>query len=479
MYTTDVLIIGAGAVGTAIARELSKYRLKVMVCDKNDDVGGDASKSCSSCCSTESTVAPFTLESKICQSSRPLFDKLCRDLEIPIHYCGSITPALNREQLAAVPGMLDKAFNNGVYDAEFLHPEELLEMEPALNPGLLGGVYCPRDAQISQFMLVVAQAENAAENGVEFLLDCKVTGMEVSKGKIEKVKTAKGDICAKWVVNAAGLYSDVIAKMVDECDFTVHPRKGQFYVLSKDTPVKVSHIILSIPEKNSRGTLVIPTVDGNILVGPTAEDLEDKEDKKTTREGLDKVAHMARQLVPGLRLEDTITQFVGLRPAREPEGYHILVSEKVRGYVGISGIRSSGLTGSLGIAKYTIHQMQQAGLVLERKHGFHGTRRAIVSFADKSDEEKDRLIQADPGYGRIVCRCEQITESEIVQAIRRPVGAKTLDAVKRRVRAGMGRCQGGFCSPLVIEILARELGIDETEVRKRGSRAFMLEHQED
>lgn len=476
MYTTDVLIIGAGAVGTAIARELSKYQLRVMVCDKNDDVGGDASKSCSSCCSTESTVMPFTLESRICQSSRPLFDKLCKDLEIPIHYCGSITPAVNEEQLAAIPAMLDKAFQNGVYDSEFLHREELLEMEPALNPAILGGVYNPRDAQISQFMLVVAQAENAAENGVEFLLDCQVTGMEIANGKIEAVKTTKGDICAKWVVNAAGLYSDVIARMADECDFTVHPRKGQFYVLGKDTPVKVRHIILSIPEKNSRGTLIIPTVDGNILVGPTAEDLEDKQDKKTTREGLDRVTQMAHQLIPGLRLEDTITQFVGLRPAREPEGYHILISEKVKGYVGISGIRSSGLTGSLGIAKYTIHQMKEAGLPLERRHGFIATRRAIVSFANQPDEEKDRLIQQDPSYGKIVCRCEQITESEILQAIRRPVGAKTLDAVKRRVRAGMGRCQGGFCSPLVIELLARELGIPEHAVRKRGSRAFMLDN---
>ncbi|HRS66062.1 MAG TPA: FAD-dependent oxidoreductase [Spirochaetia bacterium] len=234
MYTTDVLIIGAGAVGTAIARELSKFKLRVMVCDKNDDVGGDASKSCSSCISTENTVTPFTLESKICQASRPLFDKLCRDLEIPIHYCGSITPAVNEEQMAAIPGMLKKAFDNGVYDVEYLNREEILSMEPNLNPSTLGGLYSPRDAQINQFILVVAQAENAAENGVEFLLDCKVLDIEVIQGRIETVKTTRGDIRTKWVVNAAGLFCDDIAKMVGECDFTVHPRKGQFLVLSKD-----------------------------------------------------------------------------------------------------------------------------------------------------------------------------------------------------------------------------------------------------
>lgn len=338
----------------------------------------------------------------------------------------------------------------------------------------LGGLFSPRDAQISQFMLVIAQAENAVANGVEILLDCQVTGMDVKDGKIDKVITTKGDIKAKWVINCAGLYCDEIAKMVGECDFTVHPRKGQFFVLSKDTPVKVTHTIMSVPTPNSRGTLVIPTVDGNILVGPTAEDLEDKTDKKTTKEGLDFVAKNALALVPELHMEDTITQFVGLRPAREPEGYNILVSEKIKGYVGISGIRSSGLTVSLGIAKYTIHEMQKAGLELKRKEGFIKRREGIVRFADKSDEEKNMLIETDPLYGRVICRCEQITESEIIQAIRRPVGARTVDAVKRRVRAGMGRCQGGFCSPLVIEILARELGISPQEVRKRSGKSYML-----
>lgn len=474
MYTTDVLIIGAGAVGTAIARELSKFKLRVMVCDKNDDVGGDASKSCSSCISTESTVTPFTLESKICQASRPLFDKLCRDLEIPIHYCGSITPAVNEEQMTAIPGMLEKAFDNGVYDVEYLNREELLSMEPNLNPSTLGGIYSPRDAQINQFMLVVAQAENAAENGVEFLLDCKVLNIEISQRRIETVKTSRGDIHTRWVVNAAGLFCDDIARMVGECDFIVHPRKGQFFVLSKDTPVKVAHTIISIPQKNSRGTLVIPTVDGNILIGPTAEDIEDKTDKKTTKEGLNRVTEQARMLIPNLHMEDTITQFVGLRPAREPEGYNILISDRVKGYVGLSGIRSTGLTGSLGIAKYTVRKMQEAGLMLVRKQGFVPVRRAIVSFADKSDEEKNCLIQKDPQYGKIVCRCEQVTESEIVQAIHRPVGARTIDAIKRRVRAGMGRCQGGFCGPLVAEILFRELGIPANEIRKRSGDSYLF-----
>ena len=475
VYRTDIVIIGAGAVGVAIARELSKFNVGVLVCDKNDDIGGDASKSCSSCISTESTVAPFTLESKICQSSRPLFDNLCRELDVPIDYCGSITPAVNEEQLAKIPGMLKRAFDNGVYDVEYRTREELLDMEPNLNPDILGGVYSPRDSQVNQFLLVSAQAENAVENGVSFLLDCEVLNIEAEQGKVSKVITSKGDIQTRYVINAAGLYCDVIAAMAGECNFTVNPRKGQFFLLASDTPVKVSHIILSIPLPHTRGTLVIPTVDGNMLIGPTAEDIEDKLDKKTTREGLQMVERQAKMLVPNLHMEDTIAQFVGLRPAREPEGYDIVVSKKLKGYVGISGIRSSGLTGSLGIAKYTIQMMrEEGGLELIRKPNFQPTRKGIVKFSTASLEEKELLIANDPLYGHIVCRCERITESEILQAINRPLGARSLDAVKRRVRAGAGRCQGGFCGPQVIDILARELGVTPQEIKKRGGGSYML-----
>ncbi len=480
MIKTDVLIIGAGAVGVGIARELSKFELDVLVVEKKDDVGGDATKSCSAMISTEFSVPPFTLESKICQSSRPMYDLLCRDLDIPLVYRGSLTVAFNEEQEERIPAILKKAFDNGVYDVEYLRPEEILEMEPNINPNIRGGVWSPRDTQINPFEFIIAQAENAAENGVQFLFDCPVTGMELANdGTIGKVITPKGEIEAKYVINAAGLYCDDIAKMVGECDFKVNPRRGQFYLLDSETAVKVNHILMPVATPTSRGTLVIPTVDNNILVGPTAEDYEDKTDKRTTKAGLDMVAEQAKLLVPNLQLQDTITQFVGLRPARNPEGYNILISEKVKGYVGISGIRSSGLTGSLGIAKYTIQMMrEQLGLETRRKAGFIKTRRGIAKFSTATDAEKEALIAADPLYGHIVCRCEQITEAEILQAIRRPVGARTVDAVKRRVRAGMGRCQGGFCAPYVIDILARELGVPAEEIRKRDGKSFMLAKDE-
>ena len=454
MLKTDILIIGAGAVGTALARELSKFKVRVLVCDKNDDVGGDASKSCSGLTSTSATMPVGTLECKLRTISHTMVDLLCRDLDIPIIHCGSIAPVLTDDQMEQVPKLVDRAWQNGVWDYEFLPREDILAMEPTLNPEIKGGIYSPRDSQINQFLMVVAEAENAAENGVEFLLDCEVTGIETGGGRVRRVLTTKGEIEAAWVVNAAGLHCDDIAKMVGECDFSVHPRKGEFYVLGHDTPVKVSHIISSVPTPKTRGVLVIPTTDDNVLVGPTADDVEDKDDRKTTREGLEEVR----------------------TKALDPEGYNILVSEKAKGYVGISGIRSTGLTASMALAKYVVHEMQGAGLALERKVGWIRTRRGIVRFGDKTDAEKDALIAKDPRYGNIVCRCEQITEAEIVEAIRRPVGARTLDAVKRRVRAGMGRCQSGFCGPQVLAILARELGIPETEVRKRGVAAYMLAH---
>ena len=242
MYQTDVLIIGAGAVGVALARELSKYRLRVMICDKNDDVGGDASKSCSSCVATQATMPTGSLEHMLRAVSHPMVYQLCEDLDVPINRCGSLTIAITPRQQAGIAAWMAKAYANGVYDAEVLTRQELLELEPHLNPELLGGIYVPRDGQINQFLFVVAQAENAAENGVEFLLDCPVLDIEASDKGIQRVVTAKGDIQAKWVINAAGLHCDDIARMVGLCDFSVHPRKGEFFVLGHDTPVKVSHI---------------------------------------------------------------------------------------------------------------------------------------------------------------------------------------------------------------------------------------------
>ena len=474
MKKTEVVVIGAGAVGCAIARELSKYSINVIVVDKNEDIGGDASKSNSAIIHTGYDASPDTLESQLVVVANPMYDQLVKDLDIPFKRIGAILPAFTDEQFEKLPSIKEKAFKNRVYDVEYKTAEELLEMEPNLNPEVKGGLYIPRESIIDPFIHVQALAENAYANGVEFMLKTKVTDIVVADGEIKKVITTNGEIETKYVINSAGLYCDEIAEMVGKAEYKVVARKGQFYILDKNTSCKVNTIVLPIPTKITKGKLMCPTIHGNMLVGPTAEDQESKVDKSTTTEGLDSIAKDVRNLVPNVNLRDTITQYCGLRPNRNPEGLHVDTYEDIKGYVNLSGVRSTGLTLSVAMGKYVVQTMQNIGANLTLKENFIPTRKGIVKFSEQTREEQDKLIKENPLYGNIVCRCETITEGEIMDAIHRPLGAKSVDAVKRRVRAGMGRCQGGFCGPKVIEILARELKVPTSEITKNNPGSYMV-----
>ena len=351
-YMSDIVIIGAGAVGTAIAREFSKYQVRVMVVDKRDDVGGDASKSNSSIICSGFDCTPGTLESQLCVASRAMFDRTAEELDIPFRVCGAIMPAITQEQMDILPQIYRDAFENHVYDVEYLSAEQIREMEPEVSPDVLGGLYIPREGVINPFLLVVAEAENASENGVEFLLDAAVTDIKTENGGIYAVGTTRGTIRTNYVINAAGLFCDEIAGMAGEGgDFVVKPRKGQFFILDRNTECRTSHIIYPIPTPETRGKLLLQTVHGNMLLGPTAEDLEDKEDHGVTADELEGVWRDCRRLVPNIQVKDAITQYCGLRPNRIPAGYHIGFGERTRGYFGISGVRSTGVSTSLGIAK--------------------------------------------------------------------------------------------------------------------------------
>ena len=474
MIKTDVLVIGAGAAGCAIARELSKYRIKILVVDKNEDVGGEASKSNSAIIHTGYDAPPGTLESELVVAANPMFDLLSKQLDIPYAKIGAILPAFTDEQFEQLPALKEKAFKNRVYDVEYLTGEQLLEMEPNLNPEVKAGLYIPRENIIDPFLLVVGYAENARQNGVEFLLNTKITGIRMESGKVTGAQTAGGDIEAAYIVNAAGLYCDEVAAMVGKNDYTVNPRKGQFYILDKNTSCEVNHIVLPIPTKETKGKLLCPTIHGNMLVGPTAEDLQDKQDYSTTAEGLDSVETDARRLVPGVNLNDTITQYSGLRANRNPEGLHIDTYADVKNYVNLSGVRSTGLTASISIGKYVARILIDMGMPASFNPHFNPIRKGIPRFHEMNREEQDALIRMNPLYGRVVCRCETITEGEIVDAVRRPIPARSIDAVKRRLRAGMGRCQGGFCGPKVLEILARELGVPAEQVFKNQPGSYMI-----
>jgi glycerol-3-phosphate dehydrogenase len=276
------------------------------------------------------------------------------------------------------------------------------------------------------------------------------------------------------VVNAAGLYSDKISGFLGINDFTMHPRRGQFHIIDRAAPLKVKHIILPVPTKITKGKLLTPTVHGNWLAGPTAEELEDKTDTGTNRDGLEEVVAGVRKLVPSLRPRDAITQYAGLRPVRTPDGYHIRNFEQLPGYLEISGIRSTGITASPALAKYLAQRLTEMGLEMNPKNEFKTQRQGIPCFRESDDATREKLILANPKFGKVICRCETVTEAEIVEAIHRQPGARDMDGIKRRVRAGLGRCQGGFCGTRIPEILARELGIPITEVTKNGKGSELL-----
>lgn len=471
---TDVVIIGAGAVGCAIARELSRYQLDVTVVEKNEDVGGDASKSNSAIIHTGYDASPGTLESQLVVAANPMYDQLTRDLDIPFKRVGAILPAITEEQYEKLPEIKHKAFMNRVYDVQHKTAEELLEMEPNLNPEVKGGLYIPRESIIDPFILVQALAENANANGVHFLLNTKVTDIKVKDGAVSEVVTTGETIETKYVINAAALYCDEIAAMVGKADYKVVARRGQFYILDKNTSCKVNEIVLPIPTKITKGKLMCPTIHGNMLVGPTAEDLDNKTDKSVTKEGLDSILKDVKNLIPNVNVRDSITQYSGLRPNRNPEGLHVDTYDDLKGYINLSGVRSTGLTLSVAMGVYVADVMREMGAPMVFKENFISTRKGIVRFHELSREEQDEIVKENPAYGRVICRCETITEGEILDAIHRPLGARSVDAVKRRVRAGMGRCQGGFCGPKVIEILARELGIPVEEVNKNNAGSYMV-----
>lgn len=474
MDKTNVVVIGAGAVGCAIARELSKYEIDVTVVDKRDDVGGDASKSNSAIIHTGYDASPGTLESQLVVAANPMYDELTKDLDVPFKRIGAVLPAFTEEQFEKLPAIKEKAFKNHVYDVEYLSREEILKKEPELNPEVKGGLYIPRESIIDPFILVQALAENANENGVKFLLNTEVTDIKVEDGAVKAVETTAGTIETDYVVNAAALHCDDIAAMVGKADYKVVARRGQFYILDKNTTCKVSNIVLPIPTKVTKGKLMTPTIHGNMLVGPTAEDLDDKVDVSVTTEGLNSIYADVSRMIPNVNIRDTITQYSGLRPNRNPEGLHVDTYEDLKGYVNLSGVRSTGLTLSVSMGKYVVERLKGIGCELTFKENYKAARKGIPRFHELSREEQEKLIAENPAYGTIVCRCETITEGEILDAIHRPLGARTVDAVKRRVRAGMGRCQGGFCGPKVIEILARERDIPTEEVNKNLNGSYMV-----
>lgn len=471
IYQTDVVVVGAGAIGCALARELSKYDVDVMLVEKKEDVGGDASRSNSATIVSGYDCPPGSLESYLSVHSNPMFDKVTKELDVEFKRIGAIQVAFTDEDVEVLKKNKKKAIENGVFDVELISGGKVREMEPSLSKDIKAGLYIPRESIVEVFDLLVAYVENAVDNGVRLLTSTKVERITTENGAVKSVLTDKGEILTKYVVNAAALYCDEIADTVGKKYFRNYPRKGEFYVLDKNLPYATKHMIAPIPTPITRGKLITPSMEGNLLIGPTAVNLEDKEDKSTTKEGLDSIFEDIRKMLPDVNPRDSVTQFAGLRPSRDPAEYSIKAFDDLKGYIEVNGI-TQGVSCSLAAGVYVTELLEENGLELVRKDNYNPYRKKMKLFRECTKEEQAELVKQDIRYGNVICRCETVTEAEICEAIRR--GAHSVDAIKRRLRAGMGRCQGGFCGPRVVEILARELHIDPTEVCKNEKGSEML-----
>lgn len=472
----DVIVIGAGIVGTAVARELMRYNLKVLILEKDSDVAMGATKANSGIIHAGYDAPLGTQMSYYNVKGNAMYDQVAKELNIPFERIGSLVCAQNDEELNTLKKLYENGVKAGVPDMEILSAEETLKKEPNLKKHVKGSLYAPTCGIIEPWEVALAYVENAIENGAKLKLNTEVQDISWNeKERFYTVKTSQGDFQTKALVNAAGVYSDKIHQMMGiSSSFTITPKRGQYFLLDKEAGQHVNHVVFPCPNETGKGILVLPTVDGNLLVGPDSVSLdeEDKENVSTTSDCLEKIRSKADELVKDIPYSYVITTFSGIRA--EASGSDFIVGRtEYEKYYTAAGIKSPGLTSApaigLELAKYIAQDLKA-----QFNEDFQATRRQRIQFHKLNQEEKKMMIQKNPQYGRIICRCEQISEAEIVDAIKRPAGARTINGVKRRARPGAGRCQGGFCMPRVIEILSRELNIEPTEVEFEHSGSKIL-----
>lgn len=468
----DVIIIGSGVSGAASARELSRYKAKICVLEKEEDVCCGTSKANSAIIHAGYDAETGSLKAKLNIRGNQMMEQLAEELDFPFQRNGSLVICLDEKDMPNLRALYDRGIANGVKGIQILSREEVLRMEPNVTEKVYAALYAPSAGIVCPFQLNIAMAENAYENGVEFRFETEVKEIrKVEEGY--ELSTNNGIFRAKCVINAAGVYADRFHNMVSQKKIQITPRRGDYCLLDKSAGKHVEKTIFSLPNQYGKGVLVTPTVHGNLLVGPTAIDIEDKEGTNTTREGLDQVIEKAGQNVKNLPMRQVITSFAGLRAHEEGEDFIIQEVEDAEGFIDCAGIESPGLTSCPAIGEM-IAQIVKEKLKLEEKETFIRTRKGVLDPRALSKEERAALIKTNPAYGNIICRCEMVSEGEIIDAIRRPLGAKSLDGVKRRTRAGMGRCQSGFCSPRTMEILARECGISVFEITKSGGKSKIV-----
>lgn len=468
----DVAVIGAGVTGCAIARELSRYNLKVCVTEREEDVCSGTSKANSAIVHAGYDAVPGSQKARFNVEGNRMMEALSKDLEFDFKQNGSLVLCFAQEDMPALEELYQKGVTNGVEGLQILTGDQVREMEPNVTDTVVAALYAPTGGIVCPFGLTIALAENACENGVEFLFN---TGIESVKKTESGYDLEAGDtlIHASCVVNAAGVYADAFHNMVSEKKIHITPRKGDYCLLDKEAGAHVSRTIFQLPGKLGKGILVAPTVHGNLLTGPTARDIADKEGTATTADGLAEVMEKAGLGVKNIPFRQVITSFCGLRAHEDGDDFIIGEAEDAPGFFDAAGIESPGLSSAPAIGVY-LAELVAAKLGAEKKESWNGKRKGFLRPEKLSREERAALIKEHPEYGTIICRCEGVSEGEILDAIHRRPGAVSLDGIKRRVRQGMGRCQAGFCTPRTMEILARELGITMEEICKNAPGSNML-----
>lgn len=470
--SADVVVIGGGIVGTAVLRELSKYDLKCILVEKEPDLAMGTTKANSAILHAGFDAPTGSLKAITNVRGNKLYHELEQELDLDIKWTGSLVAATTDEEMATLQELLERGKANGVEGLKILSREEVLQKEKNLT-SVKGALWAPSAGVCWPFGAALAFARCAVQNGAEVMRDCRVLGFIKEDGRITGVETSQGVIKTKYVVNAAGVYADEIAKLAGDESFTITPRKGEYILFDKTACSSlVFGVVFPTPTKKSKGILVCTTTHGNTFIGPNAQDMEDKEDHAVTAEGMNEIIASARKLIPNLPMGAAITEFSGLR-AVSSTGDFIISASAVAGLYNAAGMQSPGLTAAPAVAEMLAEAIvKDSGA--QAKADFKAELPKKPVFNRLNWDKQAELIKENSLYGRVICRCETITEAEIVEAIHESCGARTVDGVKRRTRAGMGRCQGGFCGPRVTQILARELNIPVPEVLKERADSHMF-----
>ena len=460
----DVIIIGGGVCGAAVAYFCSKYKLKSAILEKENDVSCGTSRANSAIIHAGYDPAPGTLMAKLNVRGSFLTKEICEKTDVPYKRIGSLVIAFGKEDDEHVKRLYERGKENGVPELEILSGEQVREKEPNLSEEVTSALYAGTAAIISPWEFTLALAETAVQNGCDFIRDAEVTGIDRDEDGFYTVHSAKGDFITRYVVNAAGVFADKVHNMAAKPEFEISPSAGQYYLLDKSEGDRAKHVVFQCPNKNGKGVLVAPTVHGNLIVGPNSEPVTG-DDTKTTAEGLATVKEKALRSIPSVNFAESIRNFSGVR-AKSGGDFIIKEAEDAPGFIDVAGICSPGLSAAAAIGEYVVEIIKKINPESLEENKYFICERKRTRFSELSPEEKKKLAKENPAFARVICRCETVTEGEILESLSTPIPPVSVDGVKRRVNAGMGRCQGGFCGPRVVEILAKSQGVPMNKILK-------------